>query len=149
MQKQRDVHHSHSGLIRRLDEVEAHIEALSNCRDCGLIYSELRAYTREFYDHLIAHIEHEETELFPSVRDPDRVTLLHLQLQHLTLVEWAALLKRRVIQVRVRAAGGPPDVRDIAELVDEIREELRSHSAGEAAFFRGEAFPEAHGGELT
>lgn len=143
MEASDNLDHSHSNLIRRLDEVDAHIEALDQCEDCELIYRELRSYTRAFYDTLIAHIEHEESELFPAVPDPDRVTLLHLQHQHLNLIEWTALLKREVTQMRASAVSGRANITKVAELVDEIRTELRSHSAGEAAFLRGEAVDEA------
>jgi predicted DsbA family dithiol-disulfide isomerase len=148
MEHSHDLHHSHSKLIKRLDEVDAHVEALANCEDCHLIHRELQAYARSFYDTLVAHIEHEETELFPSVEGADRVTLLHLQLQHLEMVKCAAMLKRRIAEMKEDLFFGEIDVTCLAELVDTIRAEMRGHSAGEAAFLRGEAYEPAHAREL-
>ncbi|MGM0555341.1 MAG: hypothetical protein ACQEVA_03085 [Myxococcota bacterium] len=144
-----EICHSHSKLIMRLDEVDAHVEALGSCDDCHLIHRELQSHARSFYDKLTEHIEHEEHELFPAVEDADYVTLLHLQLQHLKMVEWAAMLKRKIAEMKDDLYYGDPDITELTELVGEIRDEMRSHSAGEAAFLRGEAYEAAHAREMV
>lgn len=128
--------HSHSALVFRMDELEAHARGLAEANDdLGPLLEGLHENFAIFSDDLVEHIEHEERDIFPDAASAGLIHHDHaetLRNEHMGLHRCLERIRAHLGALTTEASTGERErlVREIAAL----RNAFVRHASAERSF---------------
>lgn len=144
MSETESVLHSHSTMIRLLEEIQVHASLLADPwldhRESKAVLDELLGFAQSFHRELHEHIEEEEEEIFPALKrrlqkKQELSPVQDLYVEHRALEAALGRVMYEVERALATGEGGARYASQIVRSVQELSELFEAHSHNERAVF--------------